>query len=513
MENREFFERQVIDSDRYSGNFGYSDIFIPVNFSFSKSTKVISRATKPSEAFDDEEISFGLSNDSNVTGETYFDIAQNKFSRTESGFAGQNGILRDYSLTNRKDLSGDEKKQLNSFLRFYDMIGTTKNSILNVNENLNVSHSENLDSSYAYSFSDKSSSEVKIRDNKVNASLRHRLYESLTSSFSPFYSNSDGSNFSQDSYGASLNEEYVKKLGKIGRISFGVGLAYSQEKRKSFDNLISVIDEPHTLATGVLVFLDKPRVDTATVVVTDATGTITYILNTDYSLSSIGERLQIQRIPGGGISDSQEVKVDYQAKSGRLLEFNTLGEDYRFRMDFLSDLLGIFYRLNKESHPDISGGEDFVAQTVNDRTIGGDLRYKNLSVELSRENYDSNISPYIQDRVKESFFFNPTEKSTLTFDSSQCKVKLTAAQQTQKFFDIISRYSLGLNSYSRVNAELGFRWQSGTGIDLNDVAGGLGYALGLRKFKFDLKYEFKKQLYLSDSLVNHFFTFRAKREF
>jgi len=290
-------------------------------------------------------------------------------------------------------------------------------------------------------------------------------------------------------------------------------LAYSQEKRKSSDNYISVIDEPHTLSTGTLVFLDKPRVDMATVEVTDITGTITYVLNTDYLLSSVGERVQIQRMPGGGISEGQELKIDYQAQSARLLEFNTLGENYRFRMDFLNDLLGIFYLLNKESHPNISGGEDFVSQTVNDRTVGSDLRYKNLSVEVSRENYDSNISPYILDRVKESFFFNPTEKSTLTFDSSQCKVKLTAAQETQKFFDAMSRYSLGLNSYSRVNAELGFRWQAGTGIDLNDVAGGAGYALDLRKFKFNLKYEFKKQSFLSDSLVNHFFTFRAKREF
>ncbi len=513
VENHEFFERQVIDSDKYGGNFGHRNPVIPADFSFSNSKKVISRLTKPSEVFDDEEASFSLSNDSNILGAAYFDVVQNKFSRTESGFAGQNGVLRDYSLTSRKDLFGDEKKQFNSFFRFYDMTGTTKNSILNVNENLSVSHSEDLDSSYAYSFSDKSSSEVKIRDNRVSASLRHRLYESLASSFSPYYFNSDGSSFSQDSYGVSLNEEYVKKLGKIGRISSGAGLAYSQEKRKSADNLIYVIGEPHTLATGMLVFLDKPRADPATVAVTDTTGTVTYVLNTDYLLSIIGERAQIQRIPGGGISDGQAVKVDYQAKSARLLEFNTLGENYHSRMDFLNDLLGIFYRLNKESHPDISGGEDFVAQTVNDRTIGGDLRYKNLSVELSRENYDSNLSPYIQDRVKESFFFNPSEKSTLTFDSSQCKVNLTAAQEIQKFFDIVSRYSLGLNSYSRVNAELGFRWQSGTGIDLNDMAGGLGYALDLRKFKFDLKYEFKKQLYLSDSLVNHFFTFRAKREF
>jgi len=254
-------------------------------------------------------------------------------------------------------------------------------------------------------------------------------------------------------------------------------------------------------------------VDTQTVVVTNAGGDITYVLNIDYLLTAAGERIQIQRIPGGNISDGSDVLVDYQAKSSPNLKFNTLSQDYNLRMDFLEQLIGVFYNLSKESHPRASGGEDLILQKLQDTTVGLDLNYKNFSVEFTDEYYDSNLSPYKQKRIKESYFFNPTEKSTLTFDSSQCKVRLINTQDTQKFFDFVSRYTVGLNAYSRLNTEAGFRWQEGTGIDLDDITAGSGYELSLSKFTLGIKYEFRKQQYLTDELINHFFSFKAKRVF
>jgi len=225
-------------------------------------------------------------------------------------------------------------------------------------------------------------------------------------------------------------------------------VAYSEEKRKSKDRVISIIDEPHTLTTGVLTFLDKSAVEISTVVVTNSAGTIVYALNVDYALVNAGDRIQIQRIPAGSILNGDQVLVDYHAQSSPLLKFNTLEDNYRFRISFLDELFGVFYNLTRERHPKISGGEDFISQNLVDTIIGFDFSYKLLNVELSDEKYDSNLSPYRQKRIRESLLFNPTERSTLTIESSQCKVRLISTQDSQKFFDLVSRYSVGLNQYS-----------------------------------------------------------------
>lgn len=513
VENREFFERQVVNTDKYGGNFGYRNEFIPVGFSFSNSIKKIDRASRPSENYKDDQLSLTLANNSQHTGDTNFEFSEDKFSRSESGTQDQSGTFRDFNLSNRKFLSEDEKKQLYSSFQYYDITGTSKSTILNLNENLNITHSDNLSGSYAYGFSDKSAAGIKTKENRINASLRHQLYESLTSSFTPYYFNSKSSSFSQDTYGTTLNEEYTKKLGRIGRLTSGIGLTYSEEKRKSTDNIISIIDEPHTLITGTLTFLDKPRVDIQTVVITDTSGSITYSLNVDYLLSGSGERTQIQRIPAGAIADGQNILADYQAKTSPRLKFNTLENNFHLRFDFLNDLVGVFYNVTRERHPKIKGGEDFIAQSLVDTTKGFDLRYKNLTIEFSDQYYDSSLSPYKQMRLSESVYFNPTEKSTLTFDSSQCKVILLSTDDTQKFFDFMSRYSLGLNSYSRLSTQAGFRLQQGSGIDLDDITAGLGYELNYHKLLLSLKYDYIKQLYLNDRLINHFFSFKVKRSF
>jgi len=370
-----------------------------------------------------------------------------------------------------------------------------------------------LDSSYGYNFSDRSSAGVNTKDNRVSAGLRHKLYESLVSSFDTHYFKNDASAFSQDSYGLSLDEAYVKKMGKIGRFSSGIGIKYAEEKRKAPDEIISVIDESHTLTNGIITFLDQAFVNTATVVVTDTAGPTTYTLAVDYQLFSTGERTQIQRLPGGSIANGSTVLVDYQVKASSFLKFNTLDENFRFRMDFLEDLIGVFYRLSREKHPRVQGEENTILQTLTDKVIGIDFHFRNLEIALEDEDYDSNLSPYKRLELKESFTFNPSSRSTLTLQSSQSKIRLINTYQVQKFFSYLSRYSLNLNRYSRFSLEAGYRQQSGSGVDLDDLTVGSGYELDLGSFQLDAKYDFKKQLYLGDRLVNHFYSTTVKRRF
>ena len=152
-------------------------------------------------------------------------------------------------------------------------------------------------------------------------------------------------------------------------------------------------------------------------------------------------------------------------------------------------------------------------QTLNDTVAGIELRYKNFEMGLEYENYDSNLSPYKQLKIREGISLNPTRRSTLALQASQSQIRLLRPADTQKYFDFLSRYSASLNRYSRFNTEAGFRWQQGTGVDLNDFSVSSGLEVNFDAFSLDVKYDFKKQLYLGDKLTDHFFSTRVKRRF
>ncbi|MDO8663122.1 MAG: hypothetical protein Q7K98_07915 [Candidatus Omnitrophota bacterium] len=516
IENREFFERQIVDATTYRGSFGLKNKFIPASLFVSSSSKTIDRQVSPVEKIDDKQLRLNLSNQSALLGETRFEASQDQFLRTTSDIPDQEGTARDFDLWNQKSLSEDNKKLLNSSLHFYGLSGTSKSSAFNLNENLNIDHTDYLNSAYNYNFQDRTSSGTRIRDHKFNAALRHRFYESLTSLFNPYYFKSDSASFSRETLGFNLDEDYVKKLGKIGRFSSGFGLNYAEEQRKAFSGIISIIEEPHILRAGTTTFLDQPNVNTATVTVRSSDKQTKYNLGIDYQLNNVGERTQIQILlseQGHTITDGAEVLIDYQARVSPSLKFNTLAENFRLRMDFLDNLFGVFYRLNKQDHPRVVGDQDNTLETLSDTVVGVDFHFKNIDIEFENEDYDSNLSPYRQIRLRESVFFNPTPASTLTFQSSQSKIRLLNTRDTQKFFDFISRYFVNLTRHMRFNAEAGFRWQGGAGVSLNDLIASAGFELNLGKFLMDIRYDFKNQLNLGERLVNHFIFTKIKRKF
>lgn len=513
IQNREFFERQIIDSTRYKGTFGLRNDFLPASFSFSNDAQTISRATRPSQNYDDNKINLSLSNTSKGIGETRLDLSQDKFSRAETGMLEQSGTARDVKFDNQYSLFADENKQLNTSVHQYQLTGTRESELFNINERFDIKHNKSLDSYYAYDFSKRAANDLSNRDNRFNLGLRHRLYESLNSTLDLHYFNSDGSSLSQNIYGASSDVDYIKKLGKIGRIGLGAGLTFDEEARDIQGNMQSVLGEAATLTTGDVTLLDRPDVDAASVVVTDSTGTITYTADVDYQLTPLGNRLQIQRILSGSIPEGSQVLVDYRAATNPSTKFSTLLERYRFQMDFLDSLCGFSYRVNRENHPSVQNQENTILQTLSDNIFATYLDIYHLRLEWEIEDYNSSLSPYKREGYKESWDYSLSERSTYTIQLSQNRLRVTNTSETQRYFDIINRYSTVLNPATRLNMEAGYRKQRGNRSDLEDYTGRLSIDLDLGQFMMTTEYNYKNQSYLEDRLINHLFFTKIKRTF
>lgn len=91
----------------------------------------------------------------------------------------------------------------------------------------------------------------------------------------------------------------------------------------------TVTDEPHTAYLGGLVRLTNLP-DTSTIVVTDSTGTTTYVMDTDYSVNEAG----IVPLSTGSIADGSAILVDYTKKAGNVIQA-VINSGQEFTMTFV----------------------------------------------------------------------------------------------------------------------------------------------------------------------------------
>jgi hypothetical protein len=101
-------------------------------------------------------------------------------------------------------------------------------------------------------------------------------------------------------------------------------------------------------------FLESPRVDASTVVVTDVLGTL-LLEGVDYELIQIGDRTSIEVLPDGDIELGQTLFVEYDYEDAPQLKFSTTRLAYGLGWDIGWLALGYQHR---ESSEDLLEGEE-----------------------------------------------------------------------------------------------------------------------------------------------------------
>lgn len=508
----DFFQHRSVESTRYGGDFGWKNRRVPLRLSLTSDSKLITRPGKPSQRYQDDRLYFSSRNESKKFGRTRLDFSKDAFLRENPGSLDREGNTREIVLSNKRPLFGDKRK-LDSSLRSYGLTGPSPSHLLDLSERLDIQHTDSLDSSTLYDFSNSSSGDWVTKGHRANTSVKHRLYESLYSTLNLLYFTGNSAELSQSGAGVSIDEDYVKKLGRFGRLSAGAGLGYRGERRNQPADSSSVFDESHTLTAGGAVFLDLPEADRASVEVTDTTGTVRYVSGSDYELVPSGNRLQIRRVASGSIAEGQEVLVDYSAKTNPASSFSTRSANYRVRWSSPNDFVGVFYRVATENHPEVSGAELAILESLWDRSYGWTFNYRGVGVEWENEDYRSSLSPYERRSLKESLSWNLTPRSTYLLQSSQSRLNLLRPEVTQTYYDVTNRYTILLKRSTRLNLEAGYRWQRGEGIDLDDWTGRCGFEFYLGNLAVTMEYEYKKELYLDETLVNHSFYTKTRRSF
>jgi len=228
--------------------------------------------------------------------------------------------------------------------------------------------------------------------------FKHWLYESLTTSVG-------------GSYGRTLLES-----GEITRTTIGIEFDYRKKTALGPLHLLyshtrslqkndipggtrqQVFDEQLVLSSTAVVLPSNPNVDTTTVVLTNATGTVTYTEGLDYNLIPRGNRTEVVRIPGGQIADGQTVLIDYEFVTPADSEFETVTDNF---LGEITPLPGWrFYGRYIQSIQSLVEGQD--GSGLEDRkttVLGTDYQRKGVSLYGEYSDVDSTSGPYTQYRV------------------------------------------------------------------------------------------------------------------
>lgn len=511
IQNRDFFERQIVDSNTYGGRFAFKNEKIPLGFSYHYSERNIDRSFRGDQFFEDETISLQVRPEFIPWGETDMDYTKNKFFRQEAGSDDQRGVSDQVSISNRYQWDEAHPKNLGTYLRYFSLDDTRDSRDLTLNESLTVEHSDRLQSFYQYNLAENSVDNSDSTRHDITLGLGHQLYESLRSSVSINGISLKTTSFNESGASVSIDEDYHKKIG-VAQLGVGIGYVRGRKNRDAAATFLNIVNEPHALLDSTVVFLNHLDIDTSTIVVTNSAGTLSYIRDLDYQIIEHASGFfEIRRIATGDISNGDQVIVDYIAQQNPSFSFSTAQNHYRLSLGFWENKLQFYSRYRQQQHSGFEGESNLVLEEFDDKVSGCQLNLDGMNVSAEYEDYVSDLSPYTALRFREDLTWNISPQSLLTLHSGQDYVNLLDDKRDS--YDVRGRYSLRLSRLAVCSLENGYRRQKGNNTDLENFTSRMTYRLNISDLSLETGYEFQKEYSLGNDRDNHYVFSILQRRF
>ena len=275
-------------------------------------------------------------------------------------------------VTDRADLFHSVRWGKGSSLRsrtdYFNRKDFRSSTRFGVSEFLNLQHTDDLSTDYTYNFS-AAQGESDTTRHVGRFALGHQLYRSLNTSLNLSRSHTDFESGVEDVSEAGLDLGYRKRIPWDGALSAGVGAAYRLTDRVSQADVLQVFDEEQPVTGTGSALLNQRFIATASIVVTNAAGTVVFTEGTDYSVVPSANNLTEIRILGGGaISIGDTIVVDYRFESLPSAKYSAIPFNYRARLDF--GWVALFHRTSITNEDLISGPDESIVRDRRQSTTG-----------------------------------------------------------------------------------------------------------------------------------------------
>ena len=234
---------------------------------------------------------------------------------SQHGSSSSNSTTGRHRLEHEFDFGKNRQHRLDSSLRFVDKSGDFQSQTLDWSENLLLRHSDRFATFYNTVFSTSTFGSATSQTMAGTAGFNHRLYDSLFTSFDVFASETQfGSDSETTFYGGNLSFDYTRS-NPWGRLSSEYSIRLTSEENSGETGSAFVIDESHTADVLNEFDLDERNIDVSSIVVTNSTGTDVYTEGDDYTITVVGDKVEILADDTGttlpNITDGQELLIDY----------------------------------------------------------------------------------------------------------------------------------------------------------------------------------------------------------
>lgn len=532
--DNDFYSRVLVESWRYGGRARYNEgpwSFIaaynhrnedstsryPVRF-LGPSGQVVVTDDSQQSTIDEDTVNFS-GRHTRLHGETGLDYYLNDYTRSDYA---QTGTGRDQSVTlnDAEDLGGLDRYRLNTSATW-----TRRDNTFEINDEVlalasfAAEHRENLHSYYDFSY-DHFSGDNYLSDSFYGqASVSHRLYESLTSSALVHASDVENSSFGNDGYsrtfGGGITEDYSKYLSLEHRMNLSASVFLDHTDQES----IGVVEnerhqtggEPGTPEPNSF-YLNQPNVDPLSIIITDQRDAPPfYVPGFDYEISQLGSRTLITWLRPPGPTTPAVVLVDYRSAPVPAGSYDTFTQNYFLRFEFWRNLLGAYSRV---SLSDNNAPSDMFIQEYFTYTVGADLNWKGFRTGGEFQYYDGTDTDYRTIRLFQGYAFRPDSQSSLSFDFNEMWIRYLDLDRREEAYSFMARYYRTLTQRLALSVEAGTSYLSSQDNDqlLATFRPALRYWIG--KTSVEAGYFYQYELFLNqEERQKHMFNVRLRRFF
>ncbi|MCB9259018.1 MAG: hypothetical protein H6612_06630 [Ignavibacteriales bacterium] len=477
--NREYTTDLETNSFGFGGYFNYRNKVAPINMSYN-SNKINQDELRTNRKY--------LTDRNNLKINSDFAFGENDDNKVSYSFDGYNqeytnltrinSNISTYSYLSRIKLDSAYTSSISSNFIYTQNRGYSEYDRFQLNENILYSINPNLKSFGNYRYNNISRNNFESYQQNINLQFEHQLYESLRSyvRFDKIVNNQTFSEEGMNTYGGGL---YYRKNFPYGVLNISYDYNLRNVDRNNLQDKLIIINEEITLNDEELIILSNPYIELQSIIVKSLDEITIYQKNVDYIIVARDDYIEIQRLPGGLISKSSSVYIDYVAELQPSYKYTLNSSKFFVRLSLLENLFEVYYRTLNNSYSNINTVYTNMLQIISQNVYGARINYQFISAGIELDDYNSNIIPLKSTNYYMRLSNRFSKDLSVNLSGNLKYIELLEDKRKQEFQDLNGNIIYNIDQNISINLESNYRFQKGRGLDLN-----LGIIKGEVDFRF-----------------------------
>ncbi len=353
------------------------------------------------------------------------------------------------------------RHELRSSLRYFDQSGRFAQQDLRWDELLVLRHTDRLETRYSATVDDQSRTGQDQQFYRGEASIRHRLFDSLISTASAGAQRLSGpEGFTSDDTFASGHLDYTKRV-PLGRLNASVGVTYNAQDNSDRGSPVSVTNEPQVFNDPLPIVLQRRNVVPGSIVLRPPSGFPPFVEGLDYTLRFFPDRVEVSIPVGSAIQSGQTVLANYVIGPEPGNQIDSLGTTTSARYSLTEGALrgASVYSMYRTLDQQVTAQDPnlFALDDFRDLLLGAEFERGGFDAKFEHERRWSDLTPFESDRIEAMYRLNLGRDSVASIEYSHDSIRYPLEHNRWDVDRITGRWVQRISPRLDFNARLEYR--------------------------------------------------------